>query len=273
MHLSDHLVLVRGGGQLGTGVAVRLQRAGFTVLVTELAQPRCLRRGAALAEAVYAGRATVEDVQARLSNDPLAAMAYAVVHDLPVVVDTDNDVITRLQPRLIVDARRPLPPQQPFLPQKSLIVGLGAGFTAGANCHAVVETARGPHLGRVYWEGGVEVEPEPQEPGVTVVIAPVAGVFAARTEIGAQVAARAALGVVVGELVLAPHAGRVIGLLHDGLAVEAGEPVAELDTDGDATRVAFISDQARAVAGGVLEAILTGLPQWQPFEDPDKGRP
>jgi len=273
VHLSDHLVLVRGGGEFGTGVAVRLHRAGFTVMVTELAQPRCLRRAAALAEAVYAGSATVEGVQARLADDPMTGMAFTVLNDIPLVIDTDNDLIARMQPRIVVDARRPLPPPTAYLPDNCLVIGLGAGHTAGVDCHAVVETARGPHLGRVYWEGGVEVETDAPEPGVTVVTAPVAGVFAARTEIGAVVPAGAALGVVVGELVLAPHARRVCGLLHDGLAVSAGEPVAELDADDAGTVGFFISDQARAVGGGVLEAILTGLPQWQPPEDPDKGRP
>ncbi len=275
MHLSDHLVIVRGGGAVGSGVALRLHYAGFTVLVTELPQPRCLRRGAALAQAVYAGRTTVEGVSARLADDPLAAMAYAVVNDLPVVVDAENDVVTRMQPRIVVDARRPLPlpPPHPYLPDNCLLIGLGAGFTAGVDCHAVVETARGPHLGRVYWEGGVTGTPDAPEHGLTVLRAPADGVFLAHTALDTVLPAGAAVGEVAGQPIIWPADGRVCGLLADGLTVSAGEAVAELDADGNRTHGFMISAQARAVGGGVLEAILTGLPHWQPPTDPDVGLP
>ncbi len=273
MQLSDHLVVVRGGGAVGSGVALRLHLAGFTVLVTELAQPRCLRRAAALAQAVYAGRATVEGVTARLAADAMAGLAYTVLNDLPVIVDSDNDVVARMRPRIVVDARRPLPPPHPYLPDNSLLIGLGAGFTAGVDCHAVVETARGPHLGRVYWEGGVTDTPDTPEPGLTVLRAPADGLFLTHTDLDAVVPAGAAVGEVAGLPILAPSDGRVCGLLADGLPVRAGDAVAELDADGDRRHGFLISDQARAIGGGVLEAILTGLPHWLPPDDPDMGLP
>jgi len=156
MHLSDVLVVVRGGGDLGTGVAHRLHRSGFTVLVTELARPLVVRRAVAFAEAVYAGSIEVEGVTARLADDPMAGMAYSVLEEIPVVVDEAGDVISRMQPRIVVDARlakRPLDSRRQDAP---LVIGLGPGFTAGKDCHAVVETNRGHHLGRVYWEGSAE---------------------------------------------------------------------------------------------------------------------
>lgn len=273
MQLSDHLVLVRGGGQLGSGVALRLHRAGFTVLVTELAQPRCLRRGAALAEAVYAGSTTVEGELARLADDPMAGLAYAVVNAIPVVVEGADDTVTRMQPRIVVDARRPLPALQPHLPGNYLLIGLGAGFTAGVDCHAVVETAAGPHLGRVYWEGQVEGGADAPEPGVTVLRTMEPGLFEPHTDLGAELAAGATVGAVAGQPIFTLTGGRVCGLLAAGLAVEAGAAVAELDADNEPLIGFLISDRARAVGGAVLEAALTGLPHWLPPADPDAGRP
>ena len=273
MQLSDFVVVVRGGGALGSGVALRLHYAGFTVLVTELAQPRCMRRSAALAQAVYAGAVTVEGVRARLADDALAGMAYVVVNDLPVVIDPDGEVVARLQPRIVVDARRPLPPSGTYLPPNTLVIGLGAGFTAGANCHAVIETARGPHLGRVYWEGAVAQPDAAAEPGVSVLRAPAAGDFLTHTDLGAVLPAGAAVGEVAGQPVVGPADGWVLGLLAEGLPVQAGDPVAELSLTPTRAEAALISDQARAVGGGVLEAVLAGLPLWQPPADPDQGLP
>ncbi|MCC7361120.1 MAG: hypothetical protein IT317_16670 [Anaerolineales bacterium] len=273
MLLSDYLAVVRGGGALGSGVALRLHYAGFTVLVTELARPRCLRRAAALAQAVYAGSITVEGVRARLAEDALAGMAFAVRDDIPVVVDPDGEVVTRLQPRLVIDARRPLPPPGAYLPPNTLVIGLGAGFSAGVNCQAVIETTRGPHLGRVYWDGGVAQPDAPAEMGVSLLRAPATGEFLTHAGLGAVLPAGAAVGEVAGLPVVAPADGWVLGLLADGLIVRAGDPVAELSLTPGRGEAALVSDQARAVGGGVLEAVLAGLPLWQPPADPDLGLP
>ena len=105
MRLADTLVVVRGGGDLGTGVAHRLYRSGFTVMVTELAQPMCVRRAVSFAEAVYAGHTTVEGVTGRLVNDPMLGMANAAMGEVPVVVDAAGDVVERMRPPIVVDAR------------------------------------------------------------------------------------------------------------------------------------------------------------------------
>ena len=275
MHLADILVVVRGGGDLGTGVAHRLHRSGFTVMVTELPRPLVVRRAVAFAEAVYAGSIEVEGVTARLADDPMAGMAYSVLEEIPVVVDEAGDVISRMQPRIVVDARlakRPLDTRRQDAP---LVIGLGPGFTAGKDCHAVVETNRGHHLGRVYWEGSAEPDtgrPEAVQgvAGERVLRAPVAGVFQGRCAIGNSVRAGDVLADVSGQSILASFDGVVRGLLHDGLEVSAGLKVGDLDPRGVRDYCFLISDKARAIGGGVLEALLAGLPLWQLEPPPER---
>ena len=164
MRLSDTLVVVRGGGDLGTGVAHRLYRSGFTVMVTELAQPTCVRRAVSFAEAVYAGRITVEGVTARLVDDPMLGMANAAMGEVPVVVDAAEDVVERMQPPIVVDARLAKRNLGTRMDEAPLVIGLGPGFEAGVDCHAVIETLRGHNLGRVYWEGSAAADTGRPEP-------------------------------------------------------------------------------------------------------------
>ena len=275
MFLSDTLVLIRGGGDLATGVAHRLHRAGFTVMVTELAQPLCVRRAVSFAEAVYAGSVTVEGVTARLAPDPMTGMAYAVVGEVPVVVDAGDGALRQMRPPVVVDARMAKKNLGARLADAPRVIGLGPGFTAGVDCHAVIETNRGHNLGRVYWEGSAE--PDTGQPeavsgfaGQRVLRAPRDGVFVARRRIGDVVKASEALAAVEGEPVMAGFDGAVRGLLHDGLRVSAGMKVGDLDPRGVREHCFLISDKARAVGGGVLEAILDGMRLWRadPLHDP-----
>jgi xanthine dehydrogenase accessory factor len=281
MFLSDYLIIVRGGGDIGTGVAHRLHRAGFTVMVTELPQPLAVRRAVAFAQAVYSGSITVEGVTARLASDPMEGMAYAVLDQVPVVIDADGSVIRRMQPPIVVDARLAKRPLDTSLADARLVIALGPGFVAGQNCHAVVETNRGHNLGRVYWKGGTEPDTGQPEPvhglaGQRVLRAPATGTFAGLKQIGEHVAAGEAVAEVGGQEIAAPFAGVVRGLLQDGLRVSAGLKVGDIDPRGVREYCFLISDKARAVAGGVLEAVFSGMPLWRPEpsqEQLDAGQP
>lgn len=269
--LSDTLIYVRGGGDLASGVAHRLHRAGFTVMIAELAQPLCVRRSVAFAEAVYAGTHTVEDVTARLAPDPLLGMAYAVMNEIPVVVDPDGTARQRLHPGIVVDARLAKHKLDTSRQDAPLVIALGPGFVAGQDCHAVVETQRGHHLGRVYWQGGAAADTGQPEPvrGLgpeRVLRAARAGVFTARCQIGDPIQKGAVAALVDGDPVIAQCDGVVRGLVHDGLAVSAGLKVGDIDPRGVRDYCFSISDKARAVAGGVLEAVLAGLRVWWPAE-------
>jgi xanthine dehydrogenase accessory factor len=281
LFLSDVLVIVRGGGDLGTGVAYRLHRAGFSVMVTELARPLCVRRAVSFAEAVYAGRLTLEGVTARLAGDPLDGMAFTVLGEVPIVIDADNTVVPRMRPGIVVDARLAKRNLGTRLHDAPLVIGLGPGFTAGRDCHAVVETNRGHNLGRVYWEGSAEPDtgrPEPVQgfSGERVLRALADGVFTTRHQIGERVEAGEVLAEVAGQPIVAAFPGVVRGLLHDGVEVTAGVKVGDLDPRGVVEYCFTISDKARAVGGGVLEAILTGLELWRPHpktEDREEDSP
>jgi len=268
--LSDYLVVVRGGGGLGSAVAHRLARSGFTVLVTELAQPLALRRGADFAEAVYRGQAQVEGITARLANDAMLGMAFTVVGELPVVVDMADDVVARMRPALVVDARQAGARLGTRREDANLVIGLGPGFVAGRDCHVVVATRPGPDLGQVFWEAEPLAEadaPEMKAAGLMLLRAPAEGTFAPLAAIGDQVQAGTRLGTLDGRPLAAPMGGVLRGLLHDGVPAAAGQPVAEIDPTIRPEDCFLISPAARAVAGGVLEAALAGLDLWQREDD------
>ncbi len=282
MHsLADTLVLIRGGGDLATGVAHRLRQAGFTVVVTELPQPLCVRRAVAFAEAVYAGRVTVEGVTARLAPDALSGMAYAVLNEIPVIVDDRGEARRQRRPRCGGVGRLAKRPLETRLTDAPLVVGLGPGFEAGVDCHAVVETLRGHDLGRVYWQGRAAPDTGQPDPvrglaAERVLRSPVPGIFTAVKVIGDLVKKGEVIALVDYAPLIAQCDGVVRGVIHDGLRVTAGLKVGDIDPRGIRADCFTISDKARAVAGGVLEAVLAGARFWQregPPELRDRGLP
>jgi xanthine dehydrogenase accessory factor len=255
------VVLIKGGGDLASGVAHRLHRAGFPVVITELPQPTVIRRTVAFASAVFEGQVTVEGVTARRLDD-LAAVPTALAEGvIPVLVDPPAEAVRRLQPDVVVDAIVAKRNTGTRLTDAPIVVALGPGFVAGVDCHAVVETQRGHYLGRVILAGAAA--PSTGEPGEVagvggerVLRSPVAGTFRGRRRIGEPVVAGDVVAEVDGAPVIAAIAGVLRGLLHDGLAVHPGLKVGDVDPRGQPEYCFTISDKARAVAGGVLEAIL-----------------
>lgn len=260
--MSASRALIRGGGDLASGVAARLHRAGFQVLVTELGQPLVVRRLVSFAEAVYAARVQVEEISGGLANSYAEVEAILQADAVAVLVDPQLECLANFVPHILVDARmRKLPPET-GLDLAPLVVGLGPGFTAGVDCHAVVETLRGHTLGRVLWQG--QAAPDSGEPdlvsgeGITRVLrAPADGVLVAHVAIGERVEKDALLADVAGEPLRAPFKGALRGMLHPGLMVHKGMKVGDLDPRDDPTYCRLISDKALAIGGGVLEAALS----------------
>jgi xanthine dehydrogenase accessory factor len=261
MNPSRPLVCIRGGGDLATGVAARLHRSGFAVVIAEIAQPLAVRRTVALAEAVYGGEALVEELIGRLVAGPQQAVQALAEAVIPVLVDPQLDCRDALQPAAIVDARMLKRPQA-RREVEAFLIGLGPGFEAGVNCEAVVETHRGHHLGRVYWQGLGQPDTGVPDP-VTgydvdrVLRAPASGLFRGEQPIGAQLRADDLVATVDGAELRATFPGVLRGLLHDGLQVERGVKVGDLDPRSDPSYCRLISDKSLAIGGGVLEALLS----------------
>jgi xanthine dehydrogenase accessory factor len=251
-------VVLRGGGDLATGVALRLIRAGVRVIVTELARPVSVRRAVCFSEAVYEGSWAVEGVTATHCDSLARAEEIAGQSGVPVLVAPSLVSLFGRTLDVVVDAR--LAKQSPETGRSiaALVIGLGPGFIAGGNCHAVVETKRGHTLGRVYWSGAALADTAtPEGDPRRVLRAPADGRLVGRCEIGDTVRAGQAVADVSGLPVASPFDGVLRGLIRDGMVVSRGLKVGDVDPKGLREHCFLVSDKALAVGGGVLEAILT----------------
>jgi xanthine dehydrogenase accessory factor len=251
--------VIKGAGDLATGVALCLHRAGFAVAMTEIARPTVVRRTVSFAQAVYEGRTSVEGTDA-VRVEP-AGIEGALAHGtIPVVVAEDARAVLRVvEPTLLVDAILAKRNLGTSISDAPAVVALGPGFTAGLDAHAVVETKRGHDLGRVLLQGAAsENTGVPGDIGgytwQRVVRAPAAGRFRTVTDIGDLLAAGDVIGYVGDQPVRVAVDGVLRGLLHSGLDVTDGFKLGDVDPRADRARCFTVSDKARAVGGGTLEA-------------------
>ncbi len=257
---SDHTVVVRGGGDIGSGIIWRLRRVGFPVVVLELERPLTIRRTVAYSTAVTAGSIVVDGIEGRRVDSAEAAAAAASHRVVPVLVSPE---IPDMPISVVVDARLAKRNLGTTIDDASLVVALGPGFTAGVDCHAVVETKRGHDLGRVIWSGSAA--PNSGVPGVIggasadrVLHAGQDGALSWDVTYGDVVERGQILGHVDGSAVRSRTDGMVRGLLLPG-PVTSGLKIADVDPRVDPAAIHHISDKALSVGGGVLEAILVWL--------------
>ncbi len=264
------IILIRGGGDLASGVAFRLLRAGLRVVITELPQPLAVRRTVAFAEAVFSGSITIEGITGVVVKDPLDTFRTIGIlskQQVPVLVDPKCISAQALHAAVIVDARMTKTPPEPigYVPQ--LYLGLGPAFIGGQNCQAAIETRRSHTLGRVYWKGGPEADTgKPEGDGRRVLRAPADGEVIAHAEIGQHLETGQPIVEVADQVVTAPFTGILRGLIHPGLTVMQGLKIGDIDPRDDPRLCSLVSDKALAVGGAVLEAILSRpelrLPLW-----------
>jgi xanthine dehydrogenase accessory factor len=268
------LVVIRGAGDLASGVALRLHRAGFPIVMTEIEHPLAVRRTVSFAQAVFDGVCTVEEITGRRCSIG-EAIAVTMDNEIAVVVDPAGETLHRLRPLVVVDAIMAKRNTGARRKDAALVVALGPGFTAGVDCHAVIETDRGHNLGRVIWQGSAA--PDTGEPGELpgagrrasrVLRAQAAGHVIGRYAIGERIAEGAELAVVraamgVEHPIIAPFAGVLRGLIHPTVTVTAGMKVGDLDPRADVAYCFTVSDKSLAIGGGVLEAILMWLAKTQ----------
>ena len=265
------ITIIRGGGDLASGVAIRLHRAGLRIIMAELPYPLAVRRSVSFSEAVYAGETEVEGVRARCVANLSAAWDVIQAGQIAVMVDPGLQILESLPQNMagmelaaLIDGRMAKRPPDLGLQAAPLIIGLGPGFVAGENCHAVVETNRGHNLGRVFWHGSAEPDtgiPESvsSRRSERVLRAPADGVLLAHADIGDHLEPGQLVAEIAGVPILAPFKGVLRGLVHPGIQVVKRMKVGDVDPRDDPSYCTSISDKAMAVGGGVLEAILTQL--------------
>ena len=259
--LSKLVVLIRGGGEVASGVAHKLARARFRVCLTEVAQPLAVSRGVAYCEAVYDGEKEVEGITARRAESANEILKLWREGRIPVVVDPETSVRKAIKPGVLVDAimaKKNLGTKTGHAP---LVIGLGPGFKAGKDAHLVVETNNSERLGRVISDGEAEANT-----GIPVAIggltneralhADQSGVFLTDRDIGDSASAGEVIATVAGKPVKAAIDGIVRAMLRDGTAVGKGDKLGEIDPSGNVEDCYTIRPRMRAIAGGVLEAIM-----------------
>ena len=255
------LVLIRGAGDLATGIALRLWRAGLQVAMTDTEKPTAIRRTVCFSQAIVHGETVVEDVKAMRAD--VAAQVHSLLQEgvIPVLADPEGECIPVLQPDAVVDAILAKKNLGTNITNAPTVVGVGPGFTAGVDCHAVVETMRGHTLGRVIWEGSAI--PNTGIPGLIggfagerVLRAPADGVFHQLLEIGAQVQEGDIAATVNGVPMVCTLSGVLRGILPDGTPVHQGMKAGDIDPRCKVEHCYTASDKAISIGGGVLEAIL-----------------
>ena len=254
------LVLIRGAGDIATGIALRLFRAGLQVVMTDLPMPTAIRRTVAFSQAIVLGRTTVEDVTAQFAL-PEQVSEILARGEITVLADPACRCRELLKPDVLVDAILAKRNLGTAITDAPVVIAVGPGFTAGQDCHAVVETMRGHDLGRVIWNG--PALPNTNIPGLIggyagerVLRAPKDGVFRQVLDIGAQVKAGDIAGYVEDAPMVCTIDGVLRGILPTGVQVHQGMKSGDVDPRCELRHCFFASDQALAVGGGVLEAIL-----------------
>ncbi len=255
------LVVIRGAGDLASGIALRLWRAHIQVVMTDIQAPTAIRRTVCFSQAIVHGETTVEDVTARRAESPEAALAVLKEGIIPVLADPEGGCIPMLRPDAVVDAILAKRNLGTKITDAPVVIGVGPGFTAGVDCHAVVETMRGHYLGRVIHAGSAI--PNTGIPGLIggfagerVLRAPADGVFHQLLEIGAQVKMGDVAATVNGEPMVCTLDGVLRGILADGTPVHKGMKSGDIDPRCEVKHCYCASDKALAVGGGVLEAVL-----------------
>ena len=267
-----NLIVLRGGGDLASGIALRLHRTGFQLVILELEKPLAVRRTVSFSEAVYEGTQTIEGTTARLSS-PDQLQVTIEAGEIPVLIDPQanmlrNPFLTSPESTFVVDARLLKVAPEPLGVKVPLHIGLGPGFIAGENCHAVIETRRGHTMGRTYWSGSAQADSgEPEGDHRRVLRAPRSGELISKAQIGDQLEE----GQVIAEIqpedgsenfsVLSPFKGVLRGLIRPGIRVTRNMKIGDVDRRNDPAICDLVSDKALAVGGAVLEAVLVFMKQ------------
>ncbi len=261
----DLRVWIRGAGDLASGVALRLHRAGVPLVMTERENPLFVRRAVCFGDALYQGGVhQVEGVRARLAPDAASRERILAAGEIPIIIDPAGERLAEAAPNVIIDARMQKASLDTMPGAAPLVIALGPGYEAGVHCHAVIETNRGHQLGRIIWQGAAQADTG--TPGTVsglsverVLRATGAGHVtpAAGVEIGSRLQPGDLIATVGDVPLHAPFAGVLRGLIHPSVLVWPGLKIGDLDPRNQPANCFTVSDKSLAIGGSVLEAILS----------------
>ncbi len=255
-------VLIKGGGEMASGIAYRLTKCHFRVCMTEISQPRAVRRGVSFSEAIYEGEKTVEGITATHVSS-YEEVPWAWDNDkIPIIVDAGAVIKEFLKPDVLVDATVAKKNLGTKITDAPLVIALGPGFYAGRDVHLVVETNRGHNLGRVVSDG--EAEKDTGIPGIIagfsserVLRAPTDGQLITSRDIGDYIESGDIIAMVNDFPVRAEIKGIIRGLLRNNSEAWNGMKIGDIDPRAIKEYCYTISDKARAIGGALLEGVLS----------------
>lgn len=260
----NNIVAIRGGGDIATGIAYRLYNAGLKVMILEIEKPTVIRRKVSFAEAVYQKETIVEGVKGKLGKDYDDAIDIILKNQIPVIIDPNGEIIKKYNFTVVVDAilaKKNIGTTKDMAP---LVIGVGPGFTAGEDVHVVIESNRGHNLGKVIYKG--KAEENTGIPGTIqgyseerVIRANNQGIIRVVKDIGTIVEEDETVAIIEGVEVKTKIKGVVRGMIRDGFYVKNDMKIGDVDPRGIIEYCYTISDKARAIGGGVLEAICNYL--------------
>jgi xanthine dehydrogenase accessory factor len=256
--------VIRGGGDLATGVAVRLFRAGFKIIILEIERPTVIRLAVSFARTVYESKAVIEGIEGFLVSSCKEAQNIINQRKIAVLIDSEGNYIDKLNPTILIDAILAKRNLGTGKEQAPLVIGLGPGFTAGKEVDAVVETKRGHYLGRAIYQGKAELDTgipgEIKGESIRRLLkSPADGEIMPLHKIGDLVKLDEVVAEVAGVPLKAEISGVLRGLIYIRTQVTRGMKVGDIDPRGIKDHCFTVSDKARSIGGGVLEIICTYL--------------
>lgn len=261
LRITNLKVVIKGAGEMATGIAHRLFMANIKqIVMTEIPEPVTVRRTVAFSEAIHEGRWVVEGVAAELVKNTDEVFKVWKENKMAVVVDPEWRIVDELKADVVIDAIMAKRNTGTKKEEASLVIGIGPGFSAPRDVHAVVESNRGHNLGRVFYNGAAE--PHTGIPGAVmgysterVLRSPHKGLVRHIRVIGDQVKQGETIMFVDTTPITAPFDGMLRGLIRE-IHVEANEKMGDIDPSGVKEHCYIITEKARAIGGGVLEAVM-----------------
>ncbi|MEY8000806.1 selenium-dependent molybdenum cofactor biosynthesis protein YqeB [Clostridium sp. Mt-5] len=256
------IVVIRGGGDIASGTIQKLHRCGFKVLVLEVKKPTSIRRLVSYGEAIYEGEVTIEGITAIYIKDIKNIYKAWINNKIPIIVDPHCNCLNTIKPKILVDAILAKKNLGTNINMADITIALGPGFKAGEDVNVVIETMRGHNLGRIIYSGGAM--PNTGYPGnimgfskERVIYSPCDGTIKNIKEIGDLVKKGTDIAIIDNVEIKAPLTGVLRGIIRNNSTVIKGLKIADVDPRATEKKNCFtISDKARNIAGGVLEAIL-----------------